>query len=462
MAAFPRAIALALLLSACTLGRAAPTSTVSPAGASGPVAPVQGGIVRAPSDPDYTVRLRGDATGRAWDGWEEVSFTNGDAVPLSFVWLRLWSNGIGGCDPIAITISHPSSGSLRTPTVGCTAVRVDLDAPLGPGEREALRFDLRIRVPARNDRFGAAGGMSLLGTALPTLAVHDDRGWHLDPFVAFGESFYSIVGSYHVTLDVPEDLATPTTGSSEGVRSVGGREIRTFVAQDTRDFEWAAGPFRMLLARSDDILIRVWYLPGLVPAREAARMLGVARTAMTTFGTAFGAYPYPEIDVVLTRFRRYGGMEYPQIVFVDPRATFVTHELAHQWWFGIVGNDEYAEPWLDESLATWSMFLPIRPWLSCEAPSWPSPTARITNDMAYWSNHEKEYGTIYRAGGCMFADLAHRFGLARFEEILAGYAGANRFGVARAGDLIGAIDRAASQELPDLDMSAYWSTWRVG
>jgi hypothetical protein len=155
-------------------------------------------------------------------------------------------------------------------------------------------------------------------------------------------------------------------------------------------------------------------------------------------------------------------MEYPQIVFVDPRATFVTHELAHQWWFGIVGNDEYAEPWLDESLATWSMFLPVRPWLSCDEPAWPSPTARITNGMAYWSEHEREYGTIYRWGGCMFADLAHRFGLARWEEILAGYADANRFGVARAGDLIGAIDRAAAVDLPDLDMAEYWSRWRVG
>jgi Peptidase family M1 domain len=462
MAAFPRAIALALLLIACTGGDAA-GPLVDPAGTTtSPVSASADGIVRTPALPAYTVHLRGDASGRDWQGWEEVSFTNADTAPLDLVWLRLWSNGLDGCDPTAITISDPSSGSFRAPTVGCTAVRVDLDAPLGSGERMTLRFDLRISVPERNDRFGAAHGMSLLGTALPTLAVHDDHGWHLDPFVAFGESFYSIVGSYRVTLDVPKDLATPTTGSSETVRSVGDRELRTFVTQESRDFEWAAGPFRMLSAHADDILVRVWYLPDVVPEPEASRMLRVAQTAMTTFGSAFGAYPYPEIDVVLTRFRRYGGMEYPQIVFVDPRATFVTHELAHQWWFGIVGNDEYAEPWLDESLATWSMFLPVRPWLSCDEPAWPSSTARITNDMTYWSEHEREYGTIYRSGGCMFADLAHRFGLARWEEILAGYADANRLGVARAGDLIGAIDRAAAVDLPDLDMAAYWYRWRVG
>jgi len=462
MAVFPRAVALVLVASACTSGGVASTSTVSPTDAASPVAPEPGGIVRTPSDPDYLVHLRGDATGRTWRGWEEVAFTNTDAAPLDLVWLRLWSNGIDGCDPKAISISDPSSGSLAAPTVGCTAVRVDLDAPLEPGARTSLRFDLRILVPSRNDRFGAAHGMSLLGTPLPTLAVHDDRGWHLDPFVAFGESFYSVVGSYRVTLDVPKDLATPTTGSTEGVRTAADREIRTFVAEDSRDFEWAAGAFRELTDRVGDTLVRVSYLPDLVGDQDAARMLGVARDAMTTFRDAFGPYPYPEVDVVLTAFRRYGGMEYPQLVFVNPKATYLTHELAHQWWFGIVGNDEYAEPWLDESLATWSMFLPIRPWLGCHDPSWPSPTARITNDMAYWSDHQQEYATIYRGGGCMFADLARRFGLDRIEEILAGYAESNRFDVARADDLIGAFDRAAAADLPDLDMAAYWSRWRVG
>jgi len=363
---------------------------------------------------------------------------------------------------MAISISRPASGSFRSPTVGCTAVRVDLDAPLAQGQRTTLRFDLRIHVPARNDRFGYAEGMSLLGTALPTLAVHDDHGWQLDPFVAFGESFYSVVGSYRVTLDVPADLATPTTGATASVRTAGDHEIRTFVADDVRDFAWAAGAFRLLQERAGDTVLDVWYLPNVIGANDAAHMLEITRTAMTTFSNAFGPYPYPEVDVVLTDFPKYGGMEYPQIVFVNPKDAFVAHELAHQWWYGVVGDDEYAEPWLDESLATWSMFLPIRPWLACDRYRWPSRTARITNGMDYWSGHPKEYPTIYGGGGCMFADLAHRFGLARFEAILAGYARAFRFDVARGSDLIDAIDRAAADQLPDLDMAAYWSRWRVG
>ena len=69
-----------------------------------------------------------------------------------------------------------------------------------------------IDLPKRNDRFGYHGGLALVGTALPTLAVHDDLGWHLDPYVDLGESFYSIVGAYEVTLNVPKGLRTPATG----------------------------------------------------------------------------------------------------------------------------------------------------------------------------------------------------------------------------------------------------------
>ena len=51
-------------------------------------------------------------------------------------------------------------------------------------------------------------------------------------------------------------------------------------------------------------------------------------------------------------------MEYPTIIFTNPSRFTISHELSHQWWYGIVGDDQFHEPWLDESFATWSEFLP--------------------------------------------------------------------------------------------------------
>ena len=35
----------------------------------------------------------------------------------------------------------------------------------------------------------------------------------------------------------------------------------------------------------------------------------------------------------------------------------IIHETAHQWWYGLVGNDEYHYPWLDEALTEYSTLL---------------------------------------------------------------------------------------------------------
>ncbi len=305
-------------------------------------------------------------------------------------------------------------------------------------------------------------GSRSLGTALPTLAVRDDHGWHLDPYVAFGESFYSVAGSYRVRLDVPAGVAVPATGPVVGRSTSGGRTTFSYAADDARDFAWAAGDLRRLSGKAGDATVAVWYRPGLTRRSRARAMLRVAENAVATFSRAFGAYPYPDVDVVLTGFRRFAGMEYPQIVFANPDAQVVAHELAHQWWYGIVGDDEYAEPWLDEGLATWSQYLPFHPWVSCDSYRWPSAHARLTNDMAYWSRHPKQYVTIYAGGGCMLANLAHRFGLERFERLLARYASERWLGVARTADFEGAVEREAARVLPSFDASAFWSTWRVG
>ena len=120
---------------------------------------------------------------------------------------------------------------------------------------------MAIDLPADNDRFGYHGGLALLGTALPTLAIHDDLGWHLDPFVDLGESFYSIVGDYQVTLNVPSALRTPTTGVAVASQTAGPRRITTYVAHHVRDFEWAAGRLATVRGRFGRHRVVVSYRP---------------------------------------------------------------------------------------------------------------------------------------------------------------------------------------------------------
>ena len=426
------------------------------------------GVIRDPADPSYVVHLKTRGVGHSWSGEESVTFTNLGAGDLGEIWLRLWSNGVMGCGGVdgndAIRVFHVSGGVADPPTVDCTALRIQLDVPVPPGARATVGMRVAIDVPRRNDRFGYEPGLTLLGTALPTLAVRDDQGWHAtERFVDLGESFYSIVGTYRVTLNAPRGLSTPATGFAVAHRDTrNGRSVTTYAASSVRDFAWAAGHLAHVSGHVGATRVVVSYQRSGVTHLQALDALANARGAMRTYGRDFGAYPYREMDVVLPTSASFGGMEYPQIVFTNPYA--ISHEVAHQWWYGVVGDDEFQEPWLDEGFATWTERLAPgggTPWRNCATPSWPSAEAKLTNDMGYWDAHRAQYGAVvYDIGGCLLANLAHRFGLTTFLRVLRSYAQAHWFGVARSSEFRDAVDAAALADGVSLP-AGYWSTWRV-
>ena len=100
----------------------------------------------------------------------------------------------------------------------------------------------------------------------------------------------------------------------------------------------------------------------------AAWTLDVARRSVERYSALFGPFPLSRLVIVEGDFP--DGMEFSGLVFVsrdwfeswngNPASylTLITaHEVAHQWWYGSVANDQAAEPWLDEALATYSEYL---------------------------------------------------------------------------------------------------------
>jgi aminopeptidase N len=83
------------------------------------------------------------------------------------------------------------------------------------------------------------------------------------------------------------------------------------------------------------------------------------------FEAKFGTYPYGSLSIVQADLN--DGQEYDGLVFLatkfyneydgSARSNLVAigvHEMAHQWWFGLVGNDQAMEPWLDEAMCVYS------------------------------------------------------------------------------------------------------------
>ena len=413
---------------------------------------------RTPATPAYTISLASDAAGGTWTGHESVSFSNASPTPLTEVYLRLWDNAHGTCASMPITVSNVTGGTAGSLSVACTALPITLPAPLAQGQTATVGFDLSIVIPAGIDRFGHDGSYYFVGNALPVLAVRDDAGWHLDPYTNNGESFYHVSSDYDVTLDHPTALAVPATGTSSDSPGTAGRTITRAVGSKVREFAWAAGPFKKISGTTAAGVTVNVYSVSAISTANATSMLNVATGSLDAHAARFGAYPYGEADVVLDNGFWFGGMEYPGFVLDVVSSTALAHELAHQWFYGIVGDDEYTTPWLDEGFTDYATDLYFNITGSGCGITWQSSAEKLTNSMAYWDTHSSRYGTVvYGYGKCTLHDLRRLIGTTAMSTLMKSYAQSHWYGISTVADFKAAAQAAAGST----SLTAFWAQHRV-
>ncbi|MFE5370578.1 M1 family metallopeptidase [Streptomyces mirabilis] len=414
---------------------------------------------RTPATPSYTVSLSSNTSGTVWTGHESATFTNASSTALSEVYLRLWDNYHGTCSAMPIAVSNVTGGTAGALSVGCTALRIALPTPLAQGQSTTIGFDLGITVPSGADRFGYDGAFSMIGNALPVLAIKDGSGWHLDPYTNNGESFYSLAADFKVTLDHPTTLLVPATGTSVETPGSSGRTVTTATASKVRDFAWAAGPFSKISGTSAaGTPINIYSVSG-ISSSSAQSMLTTAKTAVDAHAGRFGAYPYGELDAVIDNNFWFGGMEYPGFVLDLVSTTALTHEIGHQWFYGIVGDDEYNSPWLDEAFTDYATDLALgSTGTNCwNSVSWASTAEKITNSMAYWDAHSSRYSTVvYGYGKCALHDLRRVLGDTVMAKLLKDYATSHWYGVSTTAEF-----KAAAQAATTTDLTSFWTQHRI-
>ncbi|WP_232240677.1 M1 family metallopeptidase [Kutzneria sp. 744] len=412
---------------------------------------------RTPINPAYTVNLTSNTAGDTWTGHQSVTFTNGSATALPEVYLRLWDNYHGSCPTTPITVTNLTGGTASALTVGCTAMKVTLPTPLAQNQSATIAFDLSIVVPSGADRFGHDGAFNMVGNALPVLAVRDGSGWHLDPYTNNGESFYTVIGDFDVTLVHPTSLLTPATGTSTETTS-GSTTTTHAVASKVRDFAWAAGPFAKITKTSGKgVRVNVYSVSG-ISSSNATSMLNLAADAVDVHSGRFGDYPYGELDAVIDNNFWFGGMEYPGFVMDLVSTVALPHEIAHQWFYGIVGDDEYNSPWLDEGFTDYATDLYRGVTGAGCSISWQSSAEKLTNSMAYWDAHSSRYSTVvYNYGKCTLHDLRRLIGDTAMTTLLKSYAQSHWYGVSTVAEFKAAAQAAAGST----DLTSFWTSHRV-
>jgi hypothetical protein len=386
------------------------------------------------------------------DGEQRIAFRNPFTKPLDHVWLRAWDNAYGTCARPPVRVTVLAGARLTARRRGCTALRLDLADPVAAGARGAVRLRLAVAVPERFDRFGRLGAIDVLGNALPVLAV-SDRGAEprLPPYTFAGESFFSLTADWRVRLRLRpgEQLAATGTGGAGGV-------LR---ARGERDFTLVVGPMRVAEDRSaGGVRVSSWG-PRAVRPGELRASARIAVRALDALERDLGPYGAQEVDVLDTPPRIvHGGiaMEYPQLILSPPYAPAVSHELAHQWFFRLVGDDEWADPWVDETLTE---FAAVRLGRRVHGPDrlrgcatrtrQARPPAPVDSDMGTLERRNRtthrriSRDTLYIEGPCALLNLQRRIGRTRMDAFLRGLVTQHRGGV-----LTGAQLRDALAALP--------------
>jgi aminopeptidase N len=353
----------------------------------------------------YILNVAVDLKTLTVEGTAQIHYTNNEREALDAIYLRLYPNAAhyeeGETRIDAVTVNGDSA-DFKFEDADGTVLKVPLPKPLLPNEETELQIAFSVNVPQRSDRFGYDEGVMSLGHWYPMLAVYDDEGWNLDPYVALGDAFYSDAANFTVHLTLPEDVVVATTGVQvEQMLHRPPRKTVTYVGGATRDFALALSQeYEMVRTQIKDTTVTSYYLPG--HEQGGQRALDVATDALEVYNERFGRYPYTELDIAETSFTVMGspgGMEFPGIVFIssdfyEPGSLYaiesdvvVAHEVAHQWWYGVVGNNQVDEPWLDEAFATYATIVYFQ--------DQQDPAA---TEMAYWSQAVLPYQFVRMMG----------------------------------------------------------------
>ncbi len=390
----------------------------TPARAAGTVLPPLADAI------SYDADLTASAGGRTWTGTERIVVRNAGRAPIDRIWLRLWGNGPQGCAPRAVTATITAGGRPGRLLRRCSALEVLLPAPLAPSAQATIQLALVITAPDLSDRFGAAEDIDLFGNALPVVAQRDRRAWRLPEYSPYGESWVTTWARFSLTLRHPAALKVAAAGTTLTTPDPGGQTAVTTSTIDARDTFWAIGQMDEVTRRTArGTLVRAWSpTEATADRQDAARD---AASALEEIERHLPDYPYPEYDVIVARIQAGGGMEYPGVVITDGSDTVTRHETGHQWFYGLVGNDQYREPWVDEGITSfievyWSSPT-TQPRPQCYPArrfTVPDPQTFITSSMSYWNKHVGQYGLAYDNPACALADIRRTLGNARFTKVM--------------------------------------------
>jgi hypothetical protein len=274
-------------------------------------------------------------------------------------------------------------------------VKLILPYPLAPGQKCIITTPFHEKLPFNLSRGGHDGQSYQATQWYPKPAVYDNNGWHPMPYLDQGE-FYSEFGNFDVSITVPKNYVVAATGelqnkeekawlksrasfswtpAKEKIKTKGGgtkfitgkfppsalqTKTLRFTQNNIHDFAWFAD--KRFIVEEDTCLLQSgrvinvfsFYTPD--QKDEWKKSIQFSKDAIHFYSRRVGEYPYNTVSVVQGPESFGGGMEYPAITIISPSSSgkeldlTITHEIGHNWFYGILASNERDHPWMDEGI----------------------------------------------------------------------------------------------------------------
>ncbi len=462
--------------------------------------------------PHYDLALRIDPEGRRMSGRVDLWFRNTTGAVLNDVVLRLYPNvppdifgdGRGTSTTVSNSVVQGVATAPRFEAQN-TAIRYTLPRAVGANEVIRVALDFQTALSARPD------GTIPIQSAYPMLAAWQG-GWRTDVF-GFPDRVYAHSGLYHARITAPNDWTPISSGiTTERIANNDGTTTLDVVTGPMREFMISIGRFGSTSLERDGTQLVVWYPQGYGLDALAQRVLGYMDASFITYNARYGPYPYRALEAHLILDAKYGdnlnvvtadgptahdaitpddhddhadlhmqggaasgshyyGIEYPglMMIFTAGRDTtglrYVTeHETAHQWFYGILGNDVFNQPWLDESFANFSPYLVegdrygagyADSYLQSNVIG---PASRTTLPAGYsvytYGNWSTYSAAVYGKGAQFLQVLRVRIGETAFHNGMRTYYARHKYSIVRRADFLRAMEEASGQ-----DLDAFFAQW---
>jgi hypothetical protein len=300
---------------------------------------------------------------------EFIQYTNRSPDPLPDLVLMVEPATYQGTFQLS-SLKWESGQAITNFTLQSNQMRIPLSQPLMPGEKLGLSISYQLNLPSpvpsassRPVPFGYTARQTNLVDWYPFIPPYiAGQGWLAHAPGYYGEHLAYETADFKVKLGSSRPRPDLIIAASAPAQIDG--EWRHYLYPSARNFVWSVSPYYQVISNTVGEVTVISYA---FPADEAASqaVLRTTSQALELYSRLFGPYQRQQISVVEADF--LDGMEYDGLYFLSKGfyslytgtpgeylISIASHETAHQWWYGMLGNDQALEPWLDEALCTYS------------------------------------------------------------------------------------------------------------